>query len=301
MCSRTAIHRPCRRAFVQAAAGLSVYLLLWRCGQAWSAGADAHVAFADADFETLFAHAQRYGSTSEIRERRRPAREELMRRGAESLDGLLSLGAIENPWVFIFAEQLVLRLEAGIAVPVLLRHLNTQDEKTLRMALFLLGFYDVPEHADAVFPFLERDECAGAAIRTLGKWRVRAAVDRILPFLDDERERRRIVAVNALRDIGDGRAVPHLVRKLDDPVFTVRKTASRALTSLARYAGPYAVRVWPDLTRRARRELIPVLATADTRAARRLFREQLRAADPFVRADAERVLDTLRPGRSRRR
>lgn len=138
----------------------------------------------------------------------------------------------ENMWIRILARQLVPTLEAEEAVPVLLEALDGEAARTRKYAAYFLGFYEAAEHADRLSPLLHEKDGSGAAIRTLGKWHVQDAVPEIIPFLrDPKKETRRVLAANALREIGDPQAVPFLIEALADPYFTVRKSVARALVS----------------------------------------------------------------------
>ena len=185
-----------------------------------------------APMDELVYHAQRYGNTAERREMKAHARDELFARGADSLRYLMGQVHIENVMVQVLTQQIVEQLKAEEAAPVLLDFLDDPRARTRKLAAFFLGFYDTPQYADRVTPLLADDEAAGAAIRTLGKWRVKSAGPAIVPFLAHEKEARRIAAANALRDIGDPTAVPALEKALNDLFFTVRETAARAIRTL---------------------------------------------------------------------
>ncbi len=133
---------------------------------------------------------------------------------------------------------------------------------------------------------LDDDEAAGAAIRTLGKWRDRESVARIAGFLANVKETRRVAAANALRDIGDPAAVPALLSALRDPVFTVRLTAQRALIALGEPAEKAALQAWHAADPATRRHLLGVLAAGDSRAAWRVIDAARHDPDDGVRIDA---------------
>ena len=185
-----------------------------------------------APMDELVYHAQRYGNTAERREMKARAREELFTRGADSLRYLMGQVHIENVMVQVLTQQIVEQLKAEEAAPVLLDFLDNPRARTRKLAAYFLGFYDTPQYADRVTPLLADDEAAGAAIRTLGKWHIKSAVPAIVPFLSHGKEARRIAAANALRDIGDPVPLPELEKALNDPYFTVRETAARAIRAL---------------------------------------------------------------------
>lgn len=246
-----------------------------------------------ADMDTLLFHAQRYGSTARKRSDKKIAREELFDRGAKSLDYLMSRVHIRNFWIHDLIGQLVSRLDKKEGVPVLLSYLRHEIPDQRKYAVYFLGFYDAPEHWRLIVSHLEDDDTAGAAIRTLGKWRVDDATLLIIPFLELDNERRRIAAANALRDISDRRAVPYLVDALGDPVFTVRRTASRALTKLGSASEKALVRLLPDAGETALREAIRTLGDMRSRRAVRSLRRLLDHENASVRTDAALALAAI--------
>lgn len=241
--------------------------------------------------DELFFHAQRYGSTPERKARRQAARKALQARGPEALRYLVQHAHIENPWYFILAGQLVRTLDADEAVPALLDCLDHESTRVRKTALFYLGFFETPEHADRIAHFLDDDELTGVTIRTLGKWRSPRVLEAAVPDLRHEEERRRILAANALRDLGDASAAPALVAALDDPLFTVRRTAARALAAL----GPDAVpALLTDLNNRrvtALRAAIRTLAEIGDARAVPTLKRLAEHEDPFVRREAGAAVD----------
>lgn len=253
---------------------------------------------AGASFDELLFHIQRYGSTEAKRDRKRAAREELFRREATALEYLMDHTEIENPWIFIMADNLVRRLSTGKAVPVLLRYIDADREKARKFATYWLGFHTAPEHSDVLLPLLEDETTAGSAMRTLGKWRIEAAIPGIRPYLVHKKERLRIRAVNALRDIGCHESVSDLVAATGDPVFTVRKAASRALAAYGTRAERQVIGALAEAEPPARRELISVLGSIQTRRSIRALRGLLKSQDPLIRETAARALLNAAPAKS---
>jgi len=124
---------------------------------------------------------------------------------------------------------------------------------------------------------------------------VREAVERIGELLGHEKERRRVIAANALRDIGDPGAAGVLVQALSDPVCTVRKTASRALVALGEDAAPELVKRLAAAEGAALREMIQVLGAVKCRKAIRSLRRLLDHSDPGVVRDAAGALHAIDP------
>lgn len=250
------------------------------------------------DFDQLMFHAARYGNTEEKREHKRLAKEELMGRGGEALRYLVGRCSIENLWFPTYAAELVSRLDKSVAVPVLLDLLGSEEQDVRRLAAFFLGFYDVPEHADRILPLLRDEELCGAGVRTLGKWKVRKAVLEITPFLQNAKERLRVLAANALRDIGDPLAAPYLAEALKDPYFTVRCAAARALVKLGPDAEPTLLTLLPSARVPARRQIIRVLGELRSQRSVGPLRKLLADEDPGARGDAARALREIDPQRS---
>ncbi len=244
-------------------------------------------------FDELMLHASRYGTTEEKRERKRQAQEELMSRGAEALTYLLSKSHLKNMWFFIYARQLVEQLDAEEAVPVLLRGMASEHEVVKKNAIFFLGYFEQPQYTGRLMPYLKEEKLSGVTMRTLGKWKARNATRNIIPFLKDEDERRRIVAANALRDIGDPRAIPHLIDALNDQYFTVRYAVERALSRLGPAAEDAIIRAMPDADPRSLRHMVRALGPMDSDRSRQVLAKYARHKNGWVRLEAERVATDL--------
>lgn len=244
--------------------------------------------------EALLRDATRYGSTPEKRARKEKARAELDGRGADGLSLVMRYVHLENVGVQGLAFEMVGKLDGREAAPVLAEFLRSEEALTRQLAAWFLGFCATPEYADEVARLLTDERACGAAIRTLGKWKARAAVPGILPFVGHEKEPRRVAAINALRDIGDPRAIPVLLGALDDPYFTVREAAARALATLGRPAEKALLRALPGAGAPARRHIIRTLGAMRSRRAAGVLRRLLKDSDPFVRSDAAEALARIR-------
>jgi hypothetical protein len=238
-------------------------------------------------FDQLMVHASRYGTTGMKRERKKAAKEELRARGGESLAYLLAHTHTENMWFFIYARELVERLEDEVVIPVLLQGLEHEEQDVRKYAIYFLGFRETPEHAARILPFLSEEKLAGVVIRTLGKWHIRKAVPEIVPFLTHERERVRVLAANALGDIGDATAAGPLITALDDRFFTVRRAASRALARLDGETQDVFREAVEESPVRALRRLVPVLARKDVPWARKLLEGLAAHPDAGVRYEVK--------------
>lgn len=208
-----------------------------------------------AELDALLQDAVRYANTPEKHAAKLAARDELKARMPDALRAGMDYAHGDNVMLNVLLMEWVEQLPSDIVVPVLLDYAGHERSETRRLALFFLGFHpSASNHAERIMGFLDDEECRGATIRTLGKWRVRDAVPAISAWLRDGKERVRVVSANALRDIGDPSAIPALVAALDDPVFTVRNTAARALVSFGEAAAG-ALRDVPDDTSPRAREM----------------------------------------------
>lgn len=247
-----------------------------------------------ATFDDLIFHAQRYGNTKEKRADKAEAEKELFARGPESLRQLMAKIHFENVGIAVLAQNMVLQMDTQAVAQVLAEFLGASEPAARKMAAFFLGLHDTPDYADRVVPLLADDKAAGAAIRTLGKWRAQAAVPQIIPFLKHEKEPRRVAAANALGEIGDPAAVPALVEALGDPFFTVREAAARALTKPELKAESALLEALPGSSGAARRHIVRVLGQLKSSAAVPLLERLHEDPDPAVRDDAARALAAIR-------
>ena len=238
--------------------------------------------------------ATRYGSTPAKRAAKEKARAELFSRGPDGLRLVMRYVHLENVGVQGLAFEMAQQLDRREAAPVLVEFLGSEQALTRQLAAWYLGFSDAPEYAAPVRELLSDEKACGAAMRTLGKWRVRAAVPDILPFTKHERETRRVVAINALRDIGDPSAIPALLDALGDSSFTVREASARALAALGRPAEEALLRALPRAKAGVRRHIVRTLGAMRSRRAAGALRRLLKAPDPFLREDAAEALARIR-------
>lgn len=244
--------------------------------------------------DELVYHAQRYANTPAKLKNRDDARAELIARRGEGLRALMAWVHTENVMVSVLAQQMVEDLPADDVVPVLLECASAPNPRTRKIAAYFLGFETAPEHADKLMPLLDDDEAQGAAIRTLGKWKVRSAVPGILPFLSHEKEVRRIIAANALGDIGDPSAIPALIGALGDGAFTVREAAAKSLVRLGPAAEEPLAEVLATGRDPARRHAIRILGVTGSTSVIPALEALAGDADWAVRFDAAAALAGIR-------
>lgn len=248
-----------------------------------------------ASMDTLMVHVQQYGNTPGRKQRRAAATTEVIARGTNALHYLMAHCHIENMAVRMTADQLVrVHLEDDDVATVLLHYLDDPREKIRKTAVFFLGFCETPEHSAVVLPLLTNEATSGAAMRTLGKWSCTNAVPGIVLHMHHKKERRRILAVNALGDIGDIRAVPFLVDALDDEIFTVRKAAREALAGFGTTALGELTDMLPDQAPVAQREIISLLREGGYGVALQALSNLVnQAQSPSVAADAQAAFEQL--------
>ena len=240
--------------------------------------------------EALILDATRYGSTPEKKAAKSGARAELLARGTNALQVLMESIHVENIALPILTQEVIEHLSAEASAAVLLPYLKACRPRTRRFAAYFLGLRDTPQYSGQVMPLLRDEESAGVALQTLGKWKVRAAVPDIVPFLKHEKEVCRVAAVNALREIGDPAVAPGLIDTLDDPFFTVREAAQQALVGLGPQAEKAMIQALPGARDGKLRHLIRALGQSKSRAASRAIRAYAESSDPEVRAD---VVDAM--------
>jgi HEAT repeat protein len=254
-----------------------------------------------AEFDELMKAVQRFGDTDERRTRADAAKSEMIRRGTDTLRYLVTKLHLHNIQVRLVLNELRLKIEDDeVVVPVFLEGLDSDHDRTRRLCAFFLGKYDAPQHADQVLPFLNDPEVAGSAVRTLGKWKIQRAVPEIAPFLNDPKERRRILAVNALKEIGDRSVVPNLMHSLDDEYFSVREVASETLATMGRDAEDALQDAIDEAPTRRLRLIVKTLGAMESRRSMRKLRKLLRHDDPGVRGDTVRAVRRIDPKRSER-
>jgi HEAT repeat protein len=261
----------------------------------------ASVSFADtfdpkaATMDELLAKAVRYGNTEERRTLKEQARQELFTRKPESFRFLMEKIHLDNVEVQVLAQEMIDQMTADQAVPVLLDFVRSEEPPSRRIAVYFLGFYPAGStNAPLVEPFLAEEKARNAAIRTLGKWRDTNATLSIAALIEDPKERTRVAAANALRDIGDLRGIPALVAALNDPMFTVRNTAERALLSFNSKAENHLLDALPHAKDPALRPIIHLLAAMKSQRAYKQLKDLSGSADPYVRADAKQALRGIR-------
>ncbi len=246
-------------------------------------------------YDELVFHVVRYGNTEAKRRDKDQARKELFSRRADALRFVMTKIHVDNVGLQVLAQNMVEEFKKDEVVPVLLDFIEDARTNTQKTAIYFLGFHPAPEHARKIKPFLASDKLRGVTIRTLGKWKAADALPEIAAFLRDDNERVRVAAANALRDIGDPRAVPYLIDAQADPVFTVRNTALRALVSFGE-AGEKAMLAQLEKAKGVPlRQFIRGLGELRSVAAEKPLHKLADGQDTMIRDDARCALLFINP------
>lgn len=243
---------------------------------------------AEPDFDALLYRATRYGNTEQRRQEKEAARETLFALGPVALREVMARAHVENLMLHVLALELVTdRVPAESGAPVLAAFLSAPQEQTRRIAAYLLGFYPRWEPSiPALLAQLEVERERQAALRTLGKWRVAEARSPARALVCSTNERIRIVACNALGEIGDRNDLPVLIEALGDPALLVRNAAARAILAQgARAQRPLRRALAASGNLVQRRQIVRLLG-ALAAPARSDLKRCLRDADPGLREDA---------------
>lgn len=126
--------------------------------------------------------------------------------------------------------------------------LESEDEQVQRIVIGLLGDLKRTEAREPMEKMLHQKRHRKQWTRligTLGDLGEIESAPSIRPFLDDEKQSRRITAINALGALRDTAAVPELIARLRDPMFTVR---AAALGTLRRFGSAAIEPLCEDLT-----------------------------------------------------
>jgi len=259
-----------------------VVLLLLLCTRLASAQAPS--------LDELLRQSIQPGSTPERSAAKEQAQTALFQQRGVALRFLVERVDWEQVMIPVYAQQLVDQLPASEAIPALSPLLDHPSTNVVRLALFYLGFFPAPELAPRVVPLLANERLAGAGIRALGKWQVTNEIPAIARGLSSTNERVRVAAANALRDVRDPRALDALIPALADPVFTVRRTAIRALVSYGEEGEQRLMQLLAGEQRALRRNAIVGLRDCATASARAVLKRYRQDADPVIREDIDRAL-----------
>ncbi len=121
------------------------------------------------------------------------------------------------------------------AIVVLMRILERGDSRHIGSAINILSRMKVRRALPAIVPYLSSDYRLGrrrTAASCLGTMGDPAALEYLLPYLNDDEYQMRKTTAYALWKLKDLRAGPALIESLQDPVAIVRKMAAYSLGKL---------------------------------------------------------------------
>ena len=264
-------------------------LVLMRSGLATAARAEIST---NATYDDLLYAAVRYGNTEARRADKEAARAELFRRGPDALREVMNRIHYENVMLQVLAMELVReKIPAEAGVPVLMEFVASERVETRRIAIYFLGFYPAPEQPERILVGLSDEKTRNATLRTASQWKLDAVRDELRGLLkESEQEKTRVLAANALRVLGNKDDLPALMAALNDPVFTVRNAAARAVASHGWAAHRPLLNALAEARGPARRQVVRLLGELRVKSAVRPLRRLLDARDEGLRVDAARAL-----------
>ena len=211
--------------------------------------------------------------------------DELKNRATEALPYLITRLASPNVMVRVKVEELVDHLGTNSIPPLIAGIRTATDDDTARLCCYYLARFDEKARASipAILPLLHRDKTRTTAFYTLGHLRATKAFRPAMAALNGTPELVRLRAAQALGKIGDRRAIPALLRKLDDEMYDVRYAAEDALVNFGNPSLTSLREAYRRATPRARPHILEALAKLGDESALTLAREYYRNDDPLVR------------------
>ncbi|MDZ4814976.1 MAG: HEAT repeat domain-containing protein [Verrucomicrobiota bacterium] len=189
------------------------------------------------------------------------ANEELEKNKKETLTYLLSRMDSKNELIRFKAETLIDGWGKE-SVPILLEALekNRGKEDIERGVFFFLSRFTDTGAVSQALARIKNPKVKPSAFLYLGHVHAKEAYEPALLALREDREIVKLRAAQALGRIGDRRAIPFLVQRLDDDIWTVRTIAETALVQLVGNDRKELKRVYKQATPRAKFHLHNVLA-----------------------------------------
>ena len=233
--------------------------------------------------------------------------EELKHLGTPALEYLIPRLASPNVMVRVKVEELVDHLSSNSVPPLIAGIRATTDDDVARLCCYFLARFGdqisgigvspvnssedkragrpfhYTEAVQAVLPLLKRDKCRTTAFYTLGHLRAAEAFRPALAALDESRELIRLRATQALGKIGNRRAIPDLLRMLNDEMYDVRYAAEDALVGFGKPSLDPLRDAYRRATPRAQAHILEALTRLGDETALQWAREYYRNDDPLVR------------------
>jgi len=211
--------------------------------------------------------------------------DELKHLGTPAFDYLIPRLASPNIMVRVKVEELVDHLSTN-SIPSLIAGIRAAtDDDTARLCCYYFARFDEKASAaiPAILPLLKRDKCRTTAFYTLGHLRAAEAFRPALAALDEPRELVRLRAAQLLGKLGDRRAIPDLIDRLNDEIYDVRYAAEDALVKFGQPSRAPLRDAYRHATPRAQPYILEALAKLGDETALTLAREYYRNDDPLVR------------------
>jgi len=211
--------------------------------------------------------------------------DELKQRAVEALPYLITRMASPNIIVRIKVEELVDHLNTNSIPPLIAGIRAATDDDVARLCCYYLARFDEKARAGipAALSLLNRDKCRTTAFYTLGHMHAAEAFRPAMAALNESRELVRLRAAQALGKIGDRRAIPALLQRLDDEMYDVRYAAEDALVKFGQPSRAPLRDAYRHATSRAKPHILEALAKLGDETALTLAREYYRNDDPLVR------------------
>ncbi len=211
---------------------------------------------------------------------RKPAEEELVRRGGEAVPYLVGKLGTRNARERHTLERVLRRIK-GPAVEPLIEALKTDDPYTLRLGIRILGLIGDKRALPSLLEFSSYPDWRVRSVVAfaLGRIGAREATPWLISALGDSVDLVRKSAAVSLGELNDPRATTPLLKGLSDPFYAVRYSSARALSKLGEAVidsllaileeplgrrGYYAIEVLGELgDKRALNPLISLLQNED--------------------------------------
>jgi HEAT repeat protein len=153
--------------------------------------------------------------------------------GSQSLDTLNELLEDQNPEVRWWATRSLADIHTVEVIPLLLKTLNDSDSAVQQCAALALRGQPVPAAIPQLISALDAEDrllsrLAGDALIAIGE----DAVPALIAVMDDSPHSARLEAARALAAIGDTRAVPVLIKVLDQDSAIMEHWAEQGLEKM---------------------------------------------------------------------
>lgn len=211
--------------------------------------------------------------------------DELKTNAVAHLPYLITRSASPNVMVRVKIEELVDHLGTN-SIPLLIAGIReTKNDEVARLCCYFLARFNEQARSatPVILPLLKRSITRPVAFYTLGHLRAPEAFAPAMDAVDESRELVRLRATQALGKIGDKRAIPRLIHKLDDEIYDVRYAAEEGLIAFGKTVTGDLRRAYERATSRAKPHLLEALAKLGDERALAFAREFYRDDEPIIR------------------